>query len=332
MQISLRVFVFFLPLVTLSLSVLRGQRPNSSDVSIITPSQGAVVRPGETLHIKVFIANGVKVEGLCILSEMGYGENLSKTTPDEFTLKIPTDDPNINGPLIGPQAITAFGNIVGREAKSLASTTLDVERGDLPLDLSVDVSQSAIATPEIVFSSEGEVSQVWIKGRFADGKVLSLRQSSHLTLTSSNPSVATVDEQGSVVAIAPGNTSILAAYATEAGTVQVTVPVSVRNLALIASPPSLEFGEQPVSTRSAPMRLTLKNKTNSRMRVFTPEIEGDFEESDDCTSNPISPNGGTCTITLIFTPHEASSGSGRLIIKNDFNEAFTIVDLFGISK
>jgi hypothetical protein len=332
MQIFLRIPISFLALAAFSWASLRGQEPSSTDVSIITPSEGSVVRPGEALHIRVSIASGVKVDGLCILSEMGYGENLGKNMTDEFTLRIPTDDPHINGFLIGPQRISAFGAIAGHEARTLAETTIDVERADLPLRLSAGAfSNGTTDTSEIVFSSEGDVAQIEIQGVFADGKVLTLRDSSYLRFDSSNPSVATVDEQGSVVAVSPGSASILASYTSESGAVRTTIPVRLPNLALKISPNMLNFGMHRVGTTSIPERLTLTNKTNSALTIFKPEIEGDFEESDDCLSTPLASNGGTCTITLKFAPREPGPKSGRLVIKNKLDEAPWVVPLYGTS-
>jgi hypothetical protein len=98
-------------------------------------------------------------------------------------------------------------------------------------------------------------------------------------------------------------------------------PVELR-----ANPPSplrmlpsagLDFGNQTVGKKSAPLTVTLLNDpnlTNTQTVTFVGKIEvsGNYSESDDCPAS-LAP-GGSCTLTVNFKPASVGFASGVLTI------------------
>jgi hypothetical protein len=99
------------------------------------------------------------------------------------------------------------------------------------------------------------------------------------------------------------------------------------------NPSSLDFGEHQVGTTSTSLQLTLTNTIQSTMEIRKPEIHGEFSEADDCVSlSPLREEGGTCTITVAFTPREKGLRLGKLEVWNSYNSLPTTIQLSGIGK
>ena len=80
---------------------------------------------------------------------------------------------------------------------------IDVERPDLPTAVSSRPDQ-------IPFGAQGDFSPITLLADFQDGQFLDVTESSKVSYTSSDPSVATVDAKGLVTAAGMGNASITA--------------------------------------------------------------------------------------------------------------------------
>lgn len=185
--------------------------------------------------------------------------------------------------------------------------------------------------PGLNFESLGETLRLVIRAQFNDGAELEVNESTYLSFASSNPSVANVDNFGMVTATGPGNAVVTATYNYEGQTVQMSVPVRLRNLLLDVSPYSLDFGDQPVGTASASQDLTLTNRAHSHMRLFAFKLPPAFSETDDCASTPLTP-GGSCTVHVTFTPGNKGLVRGALVIGNGFSAAPTQIALSGTGK
>jgi hypothetical protein len=95
-----------------------------------------------------------------------------------------------------------------------------------------------------------------------------------------------------------------------------------------ASPASLTFAGQAFGTNSTPQTVTL---TNTGALALTPTgilMSGDFSETDDCKNATIAV-GGSCTITVIFTPTATGSRTGQMIVSADVYGGQLTVGLSG---
>jgi len=94
------------------------------------------------------------------------------------------------------------------------------------------------------------------------------------------------------------------------------IPLSGRGLAPVAdiSPLSLLFGGQKVGT-STSQTLTLRNVGDASLHINTISTTGDFAHTDGCFGG--LGVGGSCTLTVKFTPTAAGPRSGTLTIASD---------------
>jgi len=99
------------------------------------------------------------------------------------------------------------------------------------------------------------------------------------------------------------------------------------------SAPSLGFGNQPLSTTSAPLTETVTNNGTTNLTISTVTIGGtnasDFAKSTDiCTSATVLPN-STCTVSVTFTPSAAGSRSASLTFTDNAGDSPQMVGLSG---
>ncbi|MGH3139668.1 MAG: choice-of-anchor D domain-containing protein, partial [Gaiellales bacterium] len=99
------------------------------------------------------------------------------------------------------------------------------------------------------------------------------------------------------------------------------------------APGSLGFGNQPVSTSSAPRTVTVTNTGSEILHVGTPSLGGSnplqFTVSDNCqAASPLSP-GDQCTMTVAFAPTTPGGMSATLLVNSDANSSPGTVNLTG---
>jgi centrosomal CEP192-like protein len=296
-------------------------------ISIVSPPDGTIVRPGETLHIDVSVPLSKTVRMMMILSPLGQSEEVRESPPWSFTLTIPKDGGvSGGGPLLGKHPVTASAATVGQDLGNDTSIMVDVERPDLPVTLWTQESG-------IFLNAIGEEYRVIVSGVFPDGSDLKLNESCCLSFGSSDAKVATVTDDGVVTVIGPGNAFITATYRQGDHNVQRSIPLNISPLALNVSPSVLDFGENVVGSTSTPQELTLTNLSTSPMDIVKPEIQGEFSETDDCVSvSPLAGEGGACTIRVTFTPTRKGLRSGKMNIASQSSQGVTTVHLSGIGK
>ena len=125
---------------------------------------------------------------------------------------------------------------------------------------------------------------------FPDGTSLDVTNSANVSYASSNGVVATISPSGVVTAISAGQTSVSATYVPV--NLPVTVPVTVANPSLTASPANLTFPSQIVGTKSSPQVVQLTNARSSPPTILSITQSGDYFESDNCVSGlPLAPGG-----------------------------------------
>ncbi|HEY3972480.1 MAG TPA: FG-GAP-like repeat-containing protein [Candidatus Sulfotelmatobacter sp.] len=94
------------------------------------------------------------------------------------------------------------------------------------------------------------------------------------------------------------------------------VPLKGTGTDVQLTPASLNFGNQPVGTRSLPKKITLSNKASVAISVTSISIigadAGDFAETNTCGKSVAG--GASCAITVTFTPSAKGSRSASVSI------------------
>ena len=208
-------------LILIVASTVTPARAQESRVRIISPTAGTVVHPGETIRIAV--AADASIEKIALIGEhpLGVGQVLSgaapgiigrgqgESRPVEYMLRVPASIQP------GTYHLTAIGRLAGGDVES-AATTIDVEKSDEPLKIWAEPAR-------IQFTAIGERIPLRVLGEFADQSNEELTRSSRTTFTSANSRVATVGEDGMIVATGVGKTTIQV----RTGSSDYTIPVRV---------------------------------------------------------------------------------------------------------
>ncbi len=153
-------------------------------LEITSPAPGTVISPGQRITITVTSPAKALIAGIFIIGTGGIGmvEGFATSVPAEFSVLIPEDmTPRT-------QMLTAAGKTMSGQNVS-ASVEIDVERPDLPLSISTPLRQ-------LIFDAQGDSHPIKLHGTFADRSVLDVTESSHVTYSSSNVGVATVNSYG----------------------------------------------------------------------------------------------------------------------------------------
>jgi hypothetical protein len=156
----------------------------------IAPPTAAV--PGQSLAVTVTPSGTFTQVVLLCEGALGSSNILTVTpntaTPYKLSLPIPASlSPGI-------YSLTALGVSTAGNATSPA-VNIDVERTDSPVQISV--------LPESLYLPVGQRAPLRVVGTYADGTHLDITHSSNTSFSSSGTSMATVDSQGYVTAVAP---------------------------------------------------------------------------------------------------------------------------------
>lgn len=183
-------------------------------LQITSPSNGTIVNPGQTLSVSVTSPAGATFAQVDVIGEAPIGISaVGSSLPAQFSVAIPKDI------ACGQYRLTAEGTTTAGQDAESASIIIDVERPDLPVSLSS-------LSGGIFFQQPSQTTPLTVMGAFADGSVLDVTGSSHVSYTSGNTGVATVDQYGMVTAVAPGIGYIRATYTLTGTTVNVSIPVN----------------------------------------------------------------------------------------------------------
>jgi hypothetical protein len=174
---------------------------------ILSPASTFMVRPGQTVTIKVsadpavqkLVLIGQQPIGMAKLASNGgagmVAHGQGEGRPLQFLLTIPTSIQP------GTYRVTAVGRTPDGVVESNA-LALDVERPDEPTHI--------WAEPSIIqFAHSGDQIPVRVLGIFADGSREELTRSSKTTFASADPDVAAITAGGMVTAVEEGTTSIV---------------------------------------------------------------------------------------------------------------------------
>jgi hypothetical protein len=168
------------------------------------------------------------------------------------------------------------------------------------------------------FYGAGDQDSVAINAEFLNGDEFDVINSKYLKLTSGNPNVVNVGEEGWLTAIGPGSTTVTATYTLGGRTLQVSFPVSV-------SVPSVGLIPKQWSD---PLQVVLTNRSSTAIKVYPAEIRAPAEESDDCTASRLPP-GGSCTMSITFLAVQPGPSERIVYIPNSQSR---LISLFVFGK
>ena len=100
--------------------------------------------------------------------------------------------------------------------------------------------------------------------------------------------------------------------------------VAIANL----TPTTVTFGPQNVGTFSAPQTVKLTNTGHARLTISSIVASGDFSTSNNC-NGLVPPAGGTCNITVIFSPTAGGTRTGNLTLTDNALDSPQVVSLTG---
>jgi hypothetical protein len=90
----------------------------------------------------------------------------------------------------------------------------------------------------------------------------------------------------------------------------------------------VDFGQQAVKYPSPPADVTLTNNGTESLVISKIVLTGDFSETDTCAL-PIAP-GGSCTVSITFTPSQLGKGSGGMTITDNAANGQQSITLTGV--
>lgn len=305
------------------LGTLMGSVPSPAQqgqpvLQITSPAPNTIVNPGQTLSVTVTSPANAQLSQIAVVGETSIGSNsTASSVPTTFSLAVPN---NISA--CRAYMLTAVGTTTSGQFVHSATILVDIERADMPTAINPQI-------PSLTFKALGEQFPLALLGTFPDGSVLDVTESSYVTYSSVNTSVATVDANGMVTGGSAGSTTITATYTLNGQRVQTVVPVTVPPPVMSVCPVSLSFGSQNVGTTSSAQALTITNTSHSPMRIVAMSAMGDFAETDNCMSSSPLAVSGSCTVNVTFTPVAVGSRQGSVNIANGTNSIPATVSLTG---
>lgn len=184
-------------------------------LEISSPSNGEVVEMGQTISVSITSPSRSEFSQVGVIGEDPLGFSIVATSvPASVSITIPK---NIacNRYMLTAKGVTTSGQTADSE-----TILIDVEPSDSPVSL-------ALASPEsVIIDNIGERSPILVLGRFSDGTTLAVTESSRVTYSSSDTSVATVDAHGWIKATGSGRASITVSY-NSPKSLSLSIPVTV---------------------------------------------------------------------------------------------------------
>jgi hypothetical protein len=183
-------------LATVFASMCASQQPSQTpSLRIVSPPNGTVVKPGDTIHVTVAAVGdftGVMVVGADPLSD-----SKGRTRPPwKFSIKVPKKDIDS-----GLSFITASGGLANGQSVDSDPIDIDVERPDPPLDIWTE--------PSFLNVEIGRQNRFDVLGTYADDPSVDLTESTQTTLVSEDPNIAKVTPQHNILGVSAGKTRII---------------------------------------------------------------------------------------------------------------------------
>jgi len=239
-------------LVPASISAVPQTKPV---LQITEPASGSIVNPGQMLTVKVTSPTPALFPEVALIGEdpIGFAGNISRL-PGELSVPIPKD---IN---LGRHTLTVEGRPQAGKELVFATVDIDVERLDFPVSMSATDSG-------IGFDSPREQIHLEVLADYSDGTTYRATSSSHISFSSANTEVATVDASGMVTAVAPGIGLITVKYALGDNRLSIGIPVQMPN-------PDREPGGSNFFISIAPGAQTIEPGSSANFKVTSSTYTG----------------------------------------------------------
>jgi hypothetical protein len=191
------------------------QTTSGPTLQIVSPVNGTVVNPGQTVNVVVEPSPGTTFELVIAgIAELPRVRDLKDSPPYEFTLTIPLDATP------GEYQIGASGVISEGTGVNATPVVIRVEKLEGLLKLDVQ--------PAFVFLRfVGEQKRLDVNGTYSDGKTLGLTFSAGTTYSSDDPTIASVDSRGVITGIKAGATTVHVRNGGQSFDVRVSVPPTI---------------------------------------------------------------------------------------------------------
>jgi uncharacterized protein YjdB len=208
------------PLLTLRQS---GAQSFQVALQITSPTDGAVFHRGDTVTVVVTTTSGAGYQtvqlntgpGLMLTQALGL---LNPSGPPyQFSFTIP------NNAVIGTHFVNAIAGTRGQQPVRSPDIHIDVEPSGAVASIKVQPSSISLG-PKV-----GDHERLRTYATLGDGSVVDITQSTQITYTSSDPSIATVSDTGLVTAATSSNrgtTTVVVHF----GTLNAGVSVSKRKI------------------------------------------------------------------------------------------------------
>lgn len=183
-------------------------------LQITSPANGTIVNPGDTITVEVSSTLGEAATQVFVLGQDPFGfAGVVGSLPATLKIKVPADASS------GVRYMTAYAVTSSSGARS-NEIMVDIERPDLPTSVYTTLGGVYMNAPPARFP-------LTLFGRFSDGSVTDVTRSSCAIYSSDNPASASIDAEGMVTALAPGEGKLRAVYTRHGRTVEVSIPFSV---------------------------------------------------------------------------------------------------------
>lgn len=310
---TIRATMLAISIVVIALPVFCQTPP----LQITAPLNGTSFTPGQSLSVVIQPVAGAMFAAVFVVGENPIGfSSVASAPPYQFSLTIP---PNTSP---GTYTLTAVGSDSAGSLVQSSPVTISVERSEMPTQIYVEPAN-------VIFDSRGEQLPLKVNARFPDGTVLNVSTSSRIAVASSDIGVVTSTVGTVLKAVGPGNATVSVTYSQGSQKLTVTVPVTVSPDIITVSPLVLTFPDQSVGSTSPPTVATVRNAGNAAIQIRDVGVDGDFKASSTCTGNASLAPGGTCPVTVTFTPTGDGQRSGTLTITNSFSVSPLVVPLSG---
>lgn len=97
---------------------------------------------------------------------------------------------------------------------------------------------------------------------------------------------------------------------------------------LALTPAKVNFGNQPLNVRSPAQTVTVINEGTSPLTITAITTGGDYQESDNCIGT-ISSSGGTCKISLTYTPSALGTSTQEIAITDNSTGSPHVINASG---
>ena len=132
----------------------------------------------------------------------------------------------------GSYTVSAWAGLAGRAGGDGelvgAGIEVDIERREMPRAIRLGREEGSTTPAALLRKRKGQTRDIELLGDFGNGDVVDVTESSRVTFESSDTAVATVDKTGTITAVGPGHSAVVAWYGPRDKGIKASIPVEVR--------------------------------------------------------------------------------------------------------